>query len=146
MTMPRVLLAAIWFLSGCGLSQAQLRHISASGTGCPAQLIEITEDVSAGNRTTGTWTARGCEREWHCGLSAMPTCTETAASEARTILTVATDRLQLETNCPADRIRLVRQADWKRGTETAYRFEACGKHYVCTAAAGRTDCKPALQE
>lgn len=74
------------------------------------------------------------------------TCEETEASKAAVHRQVVTDRLALETSCPTSKIEITREADWSRGGEKAYRMTACGKPYVCTTAAGRTDCKAALAE
>lgn len=136
-------------LTGCFAAyKPSLGTMSAAKTGCPEGQLVIEELSSPIGLA---WVATGCDRAWEClwtssQYSSRADCDETPASAARTELRVATDRLQLETNCPVEQVKLIRQAEWRRGSETAYRFDACGRTYVCTAAAGRTDCKPALGE
>lgn len=93
-----------------------------------------------------------CSRDFACALpsesparaSAEAKCEETAESEQRTLTKVVIDRLTLETGCSSEKIRVEGQSQWVRGTEHAFRLAACGAGYVCTTAAGRTDCKKAL--
>jgi hypothetical protein len=88
-------------------------------------------------------------------------CLETAASKARVrlleeaeeerkLMALVVDRIALETRCPRESVRVVEKAEWTRGTERAFRLEACGKQYVCSTAAGlgggRTDCRAALEQ
>lgn len=158
--MTRTALVALLLLSGCvpySLVEKSLQHQSAAHIGCPEERIAISNYIEPrGLSPVSTWTASGCDRTWSCRSrligagtafsSVVYDCVETEASEAATALRIATDRLRLESNCPAEKIALTSQAEWRRGTETAYRFEACGKPYVCTTAAGRTDCKAALAQ
>jgi hypothetical protein len=125
--------------------------------GCPAGQVTIKDyREPSGLVSAASWTAVGCGREWACrswlesyGASygrSHEECTETQASNAETLRQVVLDRLALETSCPAEQVSITKEADWSRGGEKAYRMTACGKAYVCTTAAGRTDCKPALAE
>ncbi len=85
-----------------------------------------------------------CEQKCFGRAGCTTNCKETRSSEAHTLTKVVVDRLALETGCPKKQIEIVSQSEWKRGSETAYRMKACGKMFVCTTAAGRTDCKAAL--
>jgi hypothetical protein len=69
-------------------------------------------------------------------------CQESGCSEARTIREIVIDRLALDTDCDKSRVRIVGQSDLKRGSETAYRMEACGSFYICTSSYQRVECKP----
>lgn len=93
-----------------------------------------------------------CGRQFACASAVSPAndvteqtrCTETKESSERTLRKVAADRLALETGCPEKDIRVDEASAWTRGTERAFRMTACGGQYICTTAAGRTDCKAAL--
>lgn len=107
----------------------------AAITGCPAGETRVSV-LEAGR----SWSAALCDRDFICTAS----CEESAASVERTAEKVSSDRLALETGCAAEEIKLENKAKWIRGSERAYSFSACGKRYTCTTAAGRTDCKAAL--
>lgn len=79
-----------------------------------------------------------CMREFEC---ASGPCKETERSKE---LQVAIDRLALETSCDRKSISVISQAEWRAGTETAFRLGACSSEYICTVAAGRVNCKPAM--
>jgi hypothetical protein len=68
-------------------------------------------------------------------------CTETAASKESVMQQVALERVAMESECSRDKIQLEESSNWTAGTERAYRFNACGAKYVCTAANGRVECK-----
>ena len=151
--------AAVVLLAGCipySTIEASLKKSTAPDVGCPEDQVVITNYVQgAAGMYPSTWTAEGCGREWRCelhvgsaksGSISRQACTETAASNAETLRQVVLDRLSLETGCAPELVAVVKEADWSRGGEKAYRMTACGKAYVCTTAAGRTDCKAALAE
>lgn len=119
-------------------------HAAAVQTGCGAGEARV-----ARLGETSRFVASLCSRNFDCIVSlpddentATAECEETEESKDLTAMTIAKDRLGLETGC--DKISLVGQAAWIRGTERAYGFDACGKRYTCTTASGRTDCKAAL--
>ncbi len=70
-------------------------------------------------------------------------CIETTASLARGAGASVVEYLELETGCPASSIVVVAAT---KGSAPAYRLAGCGKAYVCTTAAGRTECKAALDQ
>lgn len=121
-----------------------LARTKASGlTGCAASDAKVS--CSECNRAMGVYyhdpecTVALCMRELTCTGS---TCEETPRSKE---LQVALDRLVLETTCERGTIALVSQAEWRVGTETAFRLRACNSvDYVCTVAAGRAACSTAL--
>jgi hypothetical protein len=147
-----VWLFAAFALCACvpySMIEPGIRRESARHLGCPERELVISK-YEMGMAGVSSWTAEGCERRFECVRREdgrdRASCSETPDSEEKTSRRVVVDRLSLETECPAEQIGIVSQAAWVRGTETAYRMLACGKSYVCTTAAGRTDCKPALAE
>ncbi len=147
------------FLAGCvpySAIEASLKRSTAPDVGCPEDQVVISSyEQGAAGMYPSRWTATGCGREWRCelhvgsatsGSVSRQACTETAASNAETLRQVVLDRLSLETGCAPELVAVTKEADWSRGGEKAYRMTACGKAYVCTTAAGRTDCKAALGE
>lgn len=144
--------------SGCISTAAihdQLRRESAPHLTCPADQIQIADYQTgmAGNYPS-TWRAIGCERAFRCSMwvpaagsggTSRVECNEDQESEELTLTKVVIDRLSLESGCPAERITIERAGDWRRGSERAYRLRACGQSYVCTTAAGRTDCERAAE-
>jgi hypothetical protein len=147
----------VGLLSGCfSYVEPALRRDSSGFLGCPEDQVAISAySTGAAGLSPMRWTASGCGREFACtywvpGSNGLPPerkdCKETPSSEARTFRRVVVDRLALETGCAPEQIAIVSQSEWSRGTETAYRMSACGKPYVCTTAAGRTDCKGALAQ
>lgn len=132
-----------------------LQKQAAGLTGCRAEEIEISDyQGGAAGLSSSTYVATGCGRRYYCshwvagynGGGDRAECRETAASHAASLRELVVDRLSLETGCPAEQIEMNQQARWTRGTETAYRLTACGKPYICSTAAGRTECKKALAE
>ncbi len=124
------------------LARGVAKHTKCPVEGTKAEGVDPKLSLT-GNRS---WRVDQCDRVFICLLKERDTgdCEETEESEARLIHRIAKDRLALETGCAVDKISDVGQANYTRGTETAYRMQACGKDYVCTTAAGRTDCKAAL--
>lgn len=122
-----------------------------AGTGCkePPYVVRLVAKERDGTATFG---ADLCGRQFKCvsqvnrhkEITEATACTEFPESAERTARLVAVDRLALETNCPAREIKMSDTTAWARGGERAYRMTACGKSYVCTTAANRTDCKAAL--
>jgi len=98
------------------------------------------------------WDTESCDgpqRQYRCkgrirdfGLFDV-SCIEKQASRQEVKADVVLDRLHLETGCPKSEIKIVAASKWRSGTEQSYRMNACGRSYVCTTAAGHTDCKPA---
>lgn len=123
-------------------------------TRCPASDARVARvDLKA---DFSPMTAAICDRDFRCepeldrikreltmvGVK----CEETAQSLERTERRVVVDRLALETSCPPQKIVVVSSTAWKRDTERGYRLNACDRAFICTTAAGRTDCKPALDQ
>jgi len=145
-------------LVGCAAGQRPPIAIAFEGTSantrCPSVTIEQfrSEKGAFGIEVPKTWTATGCDREWSCRfnhsayLTQYSVCEETPASKETITRKVVVDRLALETMCPANRIAVTSQSEWRTGTETAYRLTACDQPYICVAAAGRVDCKKALSQ
>lgn len=127
------------------------REQSALKLGCTWGQVEV-----AGGGGEGPWQATCDGRSYLCRprmlyagslyARAEAECEETEASKAAVYRQVVLDRLSLETGCAPELVAVTKEADWSRGGEKAYRMTACGKAYVCTTAAGRTDCKAALGE
>jgi hypothetical protein len=113
-----------------------------------AQQTKCAKDGAEVDTGSRIWSVNLCDRQFLCRSSSQAAfpdaCSETPESTERTAQKISADRLALETSCPSASIHLVETAAWTRGDERAYRFTACGKPYVCTTAAGRTDCKAAL--
>jgi hypothetical protein len=136
------------------LIESSLRRTSSPYLSCSEEQIQVSNySQGMAGYAPSTWTATGCDRTFNCSLyvaaagSGLPDrtdCRETAGSESQTLGRVVVDRLSIETGCPPEKIAVVNQASWSRGTETAYRMTACGKPYVCTTSAKGTDCKAAL--
>lgn len=124
-------------------------------TGCTAGDAQIVYATTLKERggTVG-FAARLCDRNFDCtsrvnrsaDIVEESVCMETATSKEHTARKVAFDRLVIETGCPAANVQFVDQSEWVAGTERAYRLSACGKPYVCTTAAGRTECRRALAD
>lgn len=120
-------------------------------TRCPESQIAVR---CPGGECYGqlSWAASACGRQYTCAMtgSTSPTlaasCRESAASEQRSLMNVVIDRLALESGCPKSDIQVVQAAEWQRGSERAYRLRACGHFFICTTAAGRTDCKQAMSQ
>jgi hypothetical protein len=55
---------------------------------------------------------------------------------------VVKERVQLETGCPVDRIK-VKRVDHLSSTVNAYRLQACETPYVCEADTQTATCRPA---
>lgn len=132
----------------CVTTSARYQRAVAEKTGCPADQIAVTEDPLPGLGNASP--ASGCGREFSCvtrGLGSYTPwaeCTETEESRQRTSEAVVKERLSIETGCPAADIKVDRVSDWKVGAEQTYRLVACGKPFVCTLAAARTECHAAL--
>jgi len=119
---------------------------------CPSPMLIAGEpDISSSPARVAV---EGCNRRWDClyysgsmysKTEARTECKEASASRAAVKRSVVVDRLSLETGCPVKKIKVIQKSAWSSGGERAYRLEACGKYFVCTAAPGRTDCKPAVQ-
>lgn len=154
-----------WTVSvlGCAHSPADRQAATAKETAryvdnCPVDRIKTTEPFATGNDITepiaSNWTAVACERDYVCKLTTRPgtlgdhvtECKETPKSREATATKVATDRLAIETGCPAANIKLVSSTDWTRGDERSYAMMACGKRYTCTTAPRGTDCKKSLMD
>lgn len=138
-------------------------------TQCPHNKIRIP-CMKNGNKgctqaleTRGQWLAIACGRYYMCGASMaeiemhvavhrtpatndVMVCEETPESKERTRRAIVIDQVSLETDCPPGDIKITRKSKWRRGTEQAYRLEACGSTHVCTIAAGRASCKKLLNE
>lgn len=153
----RLLLALLllFLLPSCTAMVTKKVHEKTSiALGCSLDETKIGELRKDEWGNLSSWPADCRGRSFHCvrgdsGNEYDPLraiCEETAASKEVTTQKIVLDRLALETGCPAEKIKIDDKAGWSRGTETAYRMEACGKWYVCTTAAGRTDCKEALAQ
>lgn len=140
---------------GCVTSKVTPDHLktaTAEKVECQATGLTIDQredkDLGFGISVPKFYRAIGCEREWTCGFRLAPVnayvCDETPRSREETTRKIVIDRLGLETSCPKARIEFLNKTEWRVGTETAYRLSACDRNYVCTAAAGRVDCKAAL--
>jgi hypothetical protein len=147
--MRRVLfVVSLGVVSGCAHLHADALRDSARFQAMST--LSCREVVAGQPNENGVIAAKGCDREVRCAVRyygprhGRMECLETEESEQRTLRKLVVDRLSLETSCPTQQVSITEQANWTRGTEHAYRLSACGKPYVCTTAAGRTDCKPAL--
>lgn len=137
-----LLAVAAMGLTGCMELIKQRVQLRASGSiSCPPEEIVVSDKPGG----VQEWVVDGCGRQSSCDYEGnLLVCEETADSKHRTLKKVVVDRLALETNCPAPGIHVDSESSWSRGDEHAYRMTACGAAYVCTTAAGRTDCKAAL--
>ena len=144
-------------VGGCHqMIMEQIRRDTSERVRCPEARLQVSNyRTGAAGLSPSTWNAAGCDRRWSCELyataagSGLPdrmTCSEDEASRQMTIRKVAVDRLALESGCPKEAIRILAESEWSRGGEQAFRMGACGRVYVCTTAAGRTDCKAALPQ
>jgi len=123
----------------------------AAQTGCPTAQTRLLRSRQEQFSVILAW---NCDRSFECvpvtdsvkrELTIVGAkCDETPESAERTAIKISVDRLALETGCPAKNIQVGEAMNWTRGTERAFRLTACGSAYVCTTAAGRTDCKAAL--
>ena len=138
--------------SGCfsaAAMQDKIREKAAPHVGCPASEITM-ENFYTNYAGFASYKTDGCGRQFACSTESttgvsITKCDEFPESKEKTTVAVVVDRLSLETNCPKEKITVVNKTDWSSGSESAYRMDACGTQYVCTTAAGRTDCKQALQ-
>jgi hypothetical protein len=138
-------------VAGCTVPTDYLIRHTAANTDCSSGQVEIVGSPPTSSVGVFSWMARCRNRQFECrqrmiGDRAVRSCEETPASFARTAVRIAGDRLALETGCERSRIRLVEEADWSRGGERAFRFDACGQPYICTTAPGRTDCEAAASQ
>ncbi len=131
--------------------------VAAQASGCSASEARITMVEEPERSHMGTYSATLCGRSFRCLLSMTrrgefdlteSKCDETAVESGvgvsesnRTVI----GRLALETGCGTDEVEIV-GAPVTTGAERAIRLVACGKPYVCTTAAGRTNCKAALAD
>lgn len=135
--------------TGCAASfHSMIAKRASDMSGCASSEFHVQGAALVGAPST----ASGCGRKFDCVVNMSgwgayarydAECKESAGSASRAAENTAIDRLALETDCPRDEIAVLKEADWSRGGERAYRMRACGKAYVCTTGPGRTDCEPA---
>jgi hypothetical protein len=149
--MLRWILLAATLASGCYGSAQQAREAQTASSptwrcASPPQVTCPGKPECTGWDSSWLASCTADQRQYACSMDGHGnvTCQETQRSHAKILVEIVTDRLALETGCDKNRIRIVNKTEWVRGSEEAYRLEACGSLYVCTTAAGRTDCKSAM--
>lgn len=149
-----ILVAAVIVTSlGCAAITAEsrsLREDAGEWIACPAEHMKVERFERVGK--SAVWLASGCDRTTVCSgrtiqfseLVSGTRCEETPESRERTAKKIVRDRLSLESGCEMERVIVEGASAWQTGGERAYRLDACGKRYTCTAAPGRVECRPAL--
>lgn len=142
-------------ISGCAASDTRVTLAWKPTKGTPSFGAALASSFS-GQRakwpeSSAGYVATNCDREFSCVLPVdgreleaigPAECEESRASIDRSSRKFIVDRIGLETGCRSKDVVLGEAIG--SGTERAFRLTACGSAYVCTTAAGRTDCKAAL--
>jgi hypothetical protein len=129
-----------------------LKTETAKRVECPRESIRVSW-IGEWIETGGVWSARACGRDYRCRVAnatviggtaySRQECAETEGSKERTTRSVVLERLEFESGCSRQHLRVEAESDWSVGGQRSYRLKGCGRYWVCTSAPGKVDCKTA---